>query len=172
MHPTITCWNIIKKGGSFLVYTDWKENQCFNWHTFITVLFYDSDYYQIKLTCLYHVLLTGRLLFTLPILELSHLHENLATCPTRPNKTVFDVTTDAKDNQWMTIALFIRIQMCHQFIASLTMSQRLPWTVCVLGPQPSGWPSAQRTLSDRRRRSPHYSLKAHNFKLWTLGLLK
>lgn len=44
---------------------------------------------------------------------------------------------------------------------SLTMSQRWPWTGGGLPPRLSGWPSAQHTPSDRRRRSPRYSLSRH-----------
>lgn len=60
---------------------------------------------------------------------------------------------------------YMKLLMCHQShdtdCLSLTMSQRWQWTVCDLPPRPSGWPSVQHTLSDRRRRSPHYSLKTH-----------
>lgn len=47
----------------------------------------------------------------------------------------------------------------------ITRSQRWQWSAGVPLPPPSGWPSAQHTLSGRRRRSQHYNLAKQTYTL-------
>lgn len=94
-----------------------------------------------------------------------HLHKNLPTRSARPNKAVFDITNrKERETAWECSA--IRNCWCAINVINterVTMSQRWQWSACVPPPRPSGWPSAQHTLSDRRRRSPRYSLKVHKY---------
>lgn len=103
----------------------------------------------------------------------THLHEDLSTGTARPHKTVFDVTVWDGGHE----GLKQQRQGCEcnilllLLLSWITMWLRWQWSAGVPLPLPSGWLSAQHTLSGHRRRSPRCSLEAKTHTHALLNLI-